>query len=152
MKSNTSLHRDFAALLTDAGLAVTTNRLRILEVLDGSLSPLSAGDIHRTLARSSSVNRVTVYRILERLVRHGILERLSSGGRAFHYGLAADTDHPPHPHFYCTRCGQMDCLSPASLPMDTTWLRRTFPGRIDKIEIRIDGICKNCLRKMKLET
>lgn len=86
------------------------------------------------------------------MVHHGILERLSTGGRAFHYGLAAAAHRQPHPHFYCTRCGHMDCLSPASLPLDTTWLRRTFPGHIEKIEIRLDGICKNCLRKMKLET
>lgn len=142
--------RDYPALLAQAGLAATENRLRVLEVVGGNSYPLTAGDIYRTLARLAPVNRVTVYRILERMVHHGILERLSTGGRAFHYGLVAD--HQPHPHFYCTRCGHMDCLSPASLPLDTTWLLRTFPGQIEKIEIRLDGICKNCLRKMKLET
>jgi Fur family ferric uptake transcriptional regulator len=139
--------RDYAALLGEAGLAVTANRLRVLEVVGGATYPLSAVEIHRTLARSAAINRVTIYRILERLVHHGILERLSTGGRAFNYGLAADSDYQPHPHFYCTRCGRMDCLSPASLPVDTTWLQRTFPGRIDKIEIRVDGVCKDCLKK-----
>jgi Fur family ferric uptake transcriptional regulator len=148
-------HCDYAALLKDAGLGVTDNRLRVLEVVGGNNFPLSAADIFKTLARSGTVNRVTVYRILELMVRCGLLERLSTGGRAFHYGLAANANHRPHPHFYCTRCGHMDCLSPASLPVDTTYLRRTFPGRIDKLEIRVDGICKNCLKKLdnlKLET
>lgn len=144
--------RDYQALLAEAGLSATENRLRVLEVVGGNGYPLSAGDIYRILARSAPVNRVTVYRTLERMVRHGILERLSTGGRAFHYGLAAIAGQPPHPHFYCTRCGHMDCLSPASLPLDTTRLQRTFPGQIEKIEIRLDGICKNCLRKMELET
>ena len=38
----------------------------------------------------------------------------------------------------------MDCLSPKSLVVDTKPLRKTYPGRIDKVEIRIDGICKIC--------
>ncbi len=138
---------DYAALLTDAGLGVTGNRLRVLEVVGGNNFPLSATDIFQTLARSASINRVTVYRILDLMVRYKLLERLSTAGRAFHYGLAAGAAHRTHPHFYCTRCGQMDCLSADILSVDTARLRRTFPGRIDKIEIRIDGICKNCLKK-----
>jgi len=142
-------HCDYTALLETAGLGVTDNRLRVLEVVGGNNFPLSANDIFKTLARSAAINRVTVYRILDLMVGHGLLERLSTGGRAFHYGLAANANHPAHPHFYCTRCGHMDCLSTESLPVDAALLRRTFPGRIDKIEIRIDGICKNCLKKME---
>jgi Fur family ferric uptake transcriptional regulator len=26
-------------------------------------------------------------------------------------------------------------------------LWKTFPGRIDKVEVRIDGICKNCIKQ-----
>jgi Fur family transcriptional regulator, ferric uptake regulator len=40
----------------------------------------------------------------------------------------------------------MDCLAPESLTVDTTALWKTFPGRIDKVEVRIDGVCKNCLK------
>jgi Fur family ferric uptake transcriptional regulator len=38
----------------------------------------------------------------------------------------------------------MDCLSPESLNVDTAPLWKTYPGRIDKVEVRIDGLCKNC--------
>ena len=58
----------------------------------------------------------------------------------------ANENHPPHPHFYCKRCGQMNCLNPESLPIDTDPLSKTFPGRIDKVEVRVDGICKNCIK------
>ena len=111
-----------------------------------SRNPGSAGDIFKTLGRTSSINRVTVYRILDRLVDGGVVERISTGGRAFYYGLAPNDHHEPHPHFYCKRCGQMDCLNPQSLDVNTDPLWKTFPGRIDSIEIRVDGICKNCLR------
>jgi len=62
----------------------------------------------------------------------------------FYYGLAPNNHHQAHPHFYCKNCGQMDCLSPESLNVDTAPLWKTFPGRIDKVEVRIDGICKKC--------
>jgi Fur family ferric uptake transcriptional regulator len=40
----------------------------------------------------------------------------------------------------------MDCLTPDSLNVDSNPLRKNFPGRIDKVEIRVDGICKNCMK------
>lgn len=137
---------NYAELLESADLEVTENRLRVLEVVGNNRYPLSAAEIYQTLERTCRINRVTVYRILDLLVEHRLIERLSTGGRAFCYGLAPNDHHRPHPHFYCTRCGQMDCLNPESLPVDTQPLWKTFPGRIDKVEIRVDGVCKNCLR------
>jgi len=140
-------HRcDYQGMLASAELAATPNRLRVLEVIGNNSYPLSAGDIFKTLERNSSINRVTVYRILDRLVDQGVVERLSTGGRAAYYGLAPNDNHRPHPHFYCKNCGQMDCLSPESLNIETESMRKTFPGRIDKVEVRVDGICKNCLK------
>ncbi len=137
---------NYEELLASANLEATDNRLHILEVIGNNGFPLSAGDIHNTLKRSTSINRVTVYRILDLLVASGIIERISTGGRAFYYGLAPNAHHRPHPHFYCKSCGQMDCLNPDSLQVETDPLLKTFPGRIDKVEVRVDGICKNCLR------
>ncbi len=136
---------NYEELLTSAELEPSFNRVRILEVIGNNGFPLSAGDIFRTMERSSTINRVTVYRILDLLVDAGVIDRISSGGRAFYYGLAPNDHHAPHPHFYCKRCGRMDCLSPASLQVESDPLRKTFPGRIDKVEVRVDGICKHCL-------
>ncbi len=135
---------NYEKLLVDATLEVTTNRVRVLEILGDNKFPLSAGDIYNILARTSSINRVTVYRILDRLVAHGVADRISTGGRAFYYGIASNSHHRAHPHFYCTVCGQMDCLHPDSLTVDTAPLWKSYPGRIDKVEVRVDGICKNC--------
>lgn len=137
---------DYERLLDTATLDSTDNRLRVLEVVGNNTYPLSAADIYQTLERTCSINRVTVYRILDLLVSHDLVDRISTGGRAFYYGMAPNENHRPHPHFYCTRCGQMDCLTPESLNVDSHTLRKTFPGRIDKVEIRVDGICKNCMK------
>jgi Fur family ferric uptake transcriptional regulator len=137
---------DYERLLNAANLEPTDNRLRVLEVVGNNSYPLSAADIYQTLERTCSINRVTVYRILELLVSNHLVDRISTGGRAFYYGMAPNENHRPHPHFYCTRCGQMDCLTPDSLNVDSKLLRKTFPGRIDKVEVRVDGICKNCMK------
>ena len=144
------LQCDYESLLNDANLDVTENRLRVLEVVGNNSYPLSAGDIYQTLQRSSAINRVTVYRILDLLVGHGLVDRLSTGGRAAYYGMAPNAHHRPHPHFYCKRCGQMECLSPESLTLAGDAFQKTFPGQIDKVEVRLDGICKNCMRSISL--
>lgn len=137
---------NYEDMLNAADLETTGNRVRVLEMIGNNSYPLSAADIYKTLERTCSINRVTVYRILDLLVAHGLVDRISTGGRAFCYGMAPNENHRPHPHFYCKRCGRMDCLAPGSLNVDTGTLCKTFPGRIDKVEIRVDGICKNCMK------
>jgi Fur family ferric uptake transcriptional regulator len=137
---------NYKDLLNATRLDATDNRIRVLEVIGNNTYPLSAADIYKTLGRNGSINRVTVYRILDLLVEHKLVDRISTGGRAFYYGMAPNGNHHPHPHFYCTRCGQMDCLAPDSLNVDSDELWKTFPGRIDKVEVRVDGICKNCMK------
>jgi Fur family ferric uptake transcriptional regulator len=141
------LYCDYKKLLEDAGVVSTPNRLRVLEVIGGNNFPLSAADIHETLERSDHINRVTVYRILDLLVEKQIVDRIATGGRAAYYGMAPNAHHPAHPHFYCTQCGRMDCLTPETVNIDLRAFENTFPGRIDKFELRIDGICRNCLKK-----
>ena len=139
---------DYKKLLRRSDLEPTANRLRIIEIIGNNGYPLSASDVYKTLARTSAINRVTVYRILDLLVDRGIVERISTGGRAFCYGIAPNEHHHAHPHFYCKQCGRMDCLTPGSMDVDTSSLWKTFPGRIDKVEVRVDGVCKDCVKKL----
>ena len=144
-------HCNYQEILSTAGLEATTNRLRVLEVIGENGYPLSAADIYTTVGRHHPINRVTVYRILDLFTGKNIIERLSSGKRGAYYGLAPNEHHAPHPHFYCTQCHQMDCLSPESLAINTESLRNTFPGEIKRVEVRVDGLCKNCLKKKRLQ-
>ena len=137
---------DYSEILKSCDLGVTPKRLRVLEVIGSHNFPLSAGEIHKTLGRNTTINRVTVCRILDLLVERGLVQRLSGGGRSFVYGLAASDYHPAHPHFYCKRCGHLECLKPQSLKVDTKPMQRTFAGLIQNIEIRVDGVCQTCLQ------
>jgi Fur family ferric uptake transcriptional regulator len=138
---------DYSRLLEESGLEHTAKRLRVLEVIGDNVSPLSARQIFETLKQTRPINRVTVYRILDLFVEKGLVDRISGGGRSFVYGLAPNENHPAHPHFYCKNCGNLECLNPQSLYVDMEPMERTFPGLIENVEVRIDGVCKNCLRK-----
>ena len=142
-------HCDYAELFREKGIRQTPNRLGVMEIAGSSAYPLSAQEIFDTLIRTKQVNRVTVYRVLELLVKKELLERISAGDRQFRYGMAPNANHLHHPHFYCKRCNGMECLSPESIFIGTESLERTFPGSIEKVEVRIDGICRNCLRKSR---
>jgi Fur family ferric uptake transcriptional regulator len=134
-------------LLEESGLGYTLNRHRVLEVVGNNRSPLSAQQIFDTLSRNDNINRVTVYRILDLLVEKALVDRISGGGRSFLYGLAPNENHPAHPHFYCKSCGNLECLNPQSLSVDLQPMQRTFPGMIENVAVRVDGVCKNCLSK-----
>jgi Fur family ferric uptake transcriptional regulator len=140
-------HRcDYELLLEDSGLGRTINRLRVLEIIGEESHPLSAQEIIEQLNKTQEVNRVTVYRILELLVDNKLVERISAGDRSFRYGLAPNANHQPHSHFYCVECGEMECLSPEQINLDTQPLKRSFLGLIERVEVRFDGICEGCRR------
>ena len=141
-------HCDYSNLLEGCGLGHTPNRHRVLEVIGNNSSPLSAQQIYETLKRTDNINRVTVYRILDLLVDKGLVERINGGGRSFVYGLAPSEYHPAHPHFLCKSCGNLECLNPQSLNVDLQPMQRTFAGVIEHVEVRVDGVCKNCLKSV----
>lgn len=138
---------DYGSLLQDRELNSTLNRVKVLEIIGNSPHPLGAQAIFALANRDQNINRVTVYRILDLLVEKRLLERISTGDRAFRYGLAPNANHGHHAHFYCTGCGKMECLSPGSPLVDMAPLGSTFPGMIERVEVRLDGICETCLEQ-----
>jgi Fur family transcriptional regulator, ferric uptake regulator len=125
----------------------TPGRMQVLRIIGSSSSPLSAQEIDLALKQSVPMNRVTLYRILDLLVEHKVVDRITAGDRSFRYGLAENPNHPRHSHFYCTHCGSMECLNPQSVNVDLDVLKTTFPALIEKVEVRLDGICRTCLRQ-----
>jgi len=140
---------DYEGLLERAGLSVTPNRLQVLGIIGDSEQPLTAREIYGMIDRPHAMNRVTLYRILDILVDHNLVARISAGDRSFRFGLAESVNHPSHPHFYCTSCGNMVCLDPHSLhnlQSDIRSFQKTFPAVVQNVEVRLDGICGSCLK------
>lgn len=139
---------DYKNLLESVDLEATKNRLLILEVIGTNSYPLTAAEIFHTIARNRNINRVTVYRILDLLVERKMVEKIRMGGRAAHYGLAPNEHHAPHPHFHCTSCGTIDCLPSEALSINISNMKKTFPGKIERVEVQVEGICRNCIKQI----
>ena len=144
-------HCNYSQLMESSGLEPTANRLKVFEVIGNNNSPLNAREIFNALNRTTDINRVTIYRILKILEGKGLIRRVISGDRSHRFGMAPNAHHRPHAHFFCKRCKNLECLNPECLQLDMTLLERTFPGTIEGAQIRIDGICKNCLKRFGSE-
>ena len=134
-------------ILTGNGLRATPHRCRVLEAITRSHRPVSAREVQDAIDPESGINRVTVYRILDVLVENQVLERISSADRSFRYGLSSHIHQRPHAHFYCMNCGNMQCLEEVHL--EQLPFKRSIPGDVSRVELRLDGTCQDCLTRKK---
>jgi Fur family ferric uptake transcriptional regulator len=134
---------NFPQWLARQGLRLTPLRLGVLEILGESRRALRAGEILELIRARRRVNKVTVYRILEDFTRRGMVRRLPLEGRVCHYELACE-HRPPHPHFQCQLCREIQCLEPVSLRRMWSELRGPVGNRADHIDIRVAGLCHKC--------
>jgi Fe2+ or Zn2+ uptake regulation protein len=134
---------DFRRWLAGQGLKVTPVRLAVLEILGSAAWAMQAREILEAIRTRRRVNKVTVYRILEDFTQRGMVRRLSLDGRVSHYELACE-HHPPHPHFQCQTCHEIQCLDPAPMTRIWTELQGPLGNRADHIDIRVEGLCHKC--------
>ncbi|ROQ90701.1 Fur family transcriptional regulator [Desulfosoma caldarium] len=136
---------DYRQFMENGGIRPTEHRLAVLQVLGNATHPMTAQEVFDALQAERAINRVTVYRALESLVKGGVVDKISAGDRSFRYGLAPNEHHPQHAHFYCRLCRAMACLPPESLPSPyRLGVSSAVPGVVEKYEIRLDGICHHC--------
>ena len=134
---------NFQAVLVRCRLRPTPLRLQVLETLGSADRAWQAREVLDAIRARRRVNKVTVYRILDDLVRLGLVRKLPTEGGAAHYELACE-HHPPHPHFQCQACGELQCLEP--VPLEHLWRELQGPSgnRVDSLEIRAAGLCRRC--------
>ena len=134
---------DFPQLLANQRIRPTGARLAVLDILGAAPRALRAREILEAIRARRRVNKVTVYRILEDFTRRGLIRKLSMEGRVSHFELACE-HHPPHPHFHCQECREVQCLDPVPLTRMWTELHGPVGNKADRIDIRVEGVCHKC--------
>lgn len=126
-----------------AGLRVTGPRIAVLEHLHGSGTPSSHGELVEALAHHG-FDAATLYRNLVDLTRAGLLNRINLGDNVWRFELRArEAHHPEHPHFVCTQCGEVTCLSHVRVKLTPApGSTKSIVGNIS--EILIKGQCARC--------
>ena len=128
-------------MLKSAGLRQTDARVGVLSVLSESSEALSQEQIAAKL-KEVAPNKTTIYRILESLVRKGIVHKAFTRDRSIYFELADNcTDKQCHPHFTCTNCDQTTCLMDVDLPLASIG-EKGYEIHHQKVEIQ--GLCPSC--------
>lgn len=129
------------AILKDAGLRCTQGRRDVLRVLLDSDAPLSHDELCACLC-GVSINRVTVYRVLESFLKAGIVHRVEAGGRVWRFAVcgAMHRGHC-HPHFICRGCGRIECLNDCPMPEFHPCIPR---HTVEEQEVYLRGLCDQC--------
>lgn len=127
--------------LREAGLKVTSSRLRVLRALSDMGGHCSADQVHSYLAEQGlEVPRGTVFKVVGDLSTKGVLMVTDVGPGKTLYEYA---DHWHH-HFVCRVCdkildvpcfeGRKPCLLPGA----------DLPATIEEAQIIFRGVCHSC--------
>jgi len=128
-------------MLKAAGFNVTKPQTLVIQQLLKAERPLSRQQLIEKLGRKCP-DKVTVYRIMEKLCTNGLVHKAFLKGRTWKYELAHNCSKKQcHPHFTCISCGETFCLKGISLPL-IRGLKKGFV--FHRQQVRIDGLCASC--------
>ncbi|MFW6323977.1 MAG: Fur family transcriptional regulator [Desulfovibrionales bacterium] len=135
------------SILEDAGVVPNRNRVLVLGEIAASDKALSVPELLQRLSGKDAMNKVTLYRILDLFIRKKIVLRHSVGDRAYRYCLGCKGGPGGHCHFFCTVCGRTECIGLGSLSLDLNRVQERTGRQVDKMEVRLDGICRYCKKE-----
>jgi len=124
-------------LIAAAGARATAARVAVLETLIAATGALSHTELQERINRT--VDRVTLYRVLDWLVGHGFAHRRTDGDGVWRF-LPSGSTHDTHAHFNCTRCGTVHCLPSQVEPK----LRLPAGYRRESVDLTVRGVCAGC--------
>jgi len=130
------------AKLARAGLKRGGARERVIELLAGQDCALSAIEIDGTLRDAGfPTGRASIYRTLELLVEHGLVERVEVGDGQARFERRRE-DH--HHHLVCERCGRLIAFDDPGLERAISRLSDRLGVRVSGHEVLLRGECASC--------
>jgi len=135
------------AVLKEAGLRVTPQRLAVCQALAGNKSHPTAQALFEQLRPDfPSLSRATIYNTLKTLAGAGLIQELGDASDgAIHY----DADPSPHVNLVCTRCHRIEDFLDAPLGAVA---RRVADGsgyELRGARVVYYGLCPKCRRLKK---
>jgi Fur family ferric uptake transcriptional regulator len=132
------------SVLARAGLKRGGARELVIRLLATQPCALTAVEIEDALRASGrSPGRASIYRVLELLAEHGLVERVEVGdGQARFERQDPDGDH--HHHLVCDRCGRLVAFDDQGLERAIDKLSARLGMRISSHDILLRGECERC--------
>jgi Fur family ferric uptake transcriptional regulator len=132
------------AVLSQAGLKRGGARERVIELLASKPCALSAVEIDDELrAAGRPTGRASIYRVLELLAEHGLVERVEVGDGQARF----ERSHPSgehHHHLVCDSCGRLVAFDDPGLERAIDRLSDRLGVRIVSHDVLLHGACQRC--------
>jgi len=91
----------------------TSTKKVVLDLLTETGKAMSRDSIEQKI--TSSINRATIYRVLNRFCEDGVLHRIVAEDGKQYFAVCVECDDKKQPlhhfHFRCTECQTIECLS-----------------------------------------
>lgn len=130
-------------ILKSHQLKATQGRIAVLELFFNTHKALSHSDIESALQKES-IDRVTIYRILDCYVANNIIHKVSSEQAVQLFALSKQQhEHSQHAHFICNSCDSVECFD-LPIEIQPEVLQKNNSFQIHSIDITIHGTCSHC--------
>ena len=121
-------------------------RRAVIEKLGEQTCAVSAAELDAQLrADGQPVGRATVYRVLERLLELGLVERLDLGKAGTRYE-ACRTGPEHHHHLVCDRCGDVVPFADPALEKAIDEVVEKLDFAVSGHDVVLHGACERCER------
>ena len=132
------------AVLARAGLRRGGARERVIDLLATESCALSAVEIEDELrTQGGRIGRASIYRVLELLVEHGLVERVTVGQGLARFERALPSGEHHH-HIVCDRCGRLVAFDDPGLERAIDKVSARVGMRIEHHEVVLRGACEDC--------
>lgn len=133
--------------LEERGIRLTRQRRVILQVMDNAEQHLDADSIlQRAQKLDPGVHRVTVYRTLDLLKKHRLIDELDLlhlRGDQHYYESHGPRDHI---HVACLRCGKVREFESRLYEQLKSQIEQDFHMKVTISRTEVGGYCAECLK------
>ena len=115
----------------------------ILDIIKKQKKEFTIKDIYSTI--KDSVGLTTIYRLVDKLVLDGVLNKTIESDNTTYYQYLEKCDNENHFYLRCDKCGDMihvdcDCIDELS-----NHINNEHKFKLNKEKIIINGICNKCI-------
>jgi Fur family transcriptional regulator, ferric uptake regulator len=123
-------------------------RDRLIDLLAGQSCALSALEIEDGLRRGrrgqGPVGRASIYRVLELLHAHDLVNRIDLGDGIARYEPSHPAGEHHHHHLVCEQCGKLVAFDDPGLERAIDRLSDRLGVRVESHEVLLRGACDQC--------
>lgn len=130
------------------GVRLTAQRRTLIEIIQEATTHLDAISLlELARKRDSKIDRATVYRTIDLLKRHGLIDELDLmhlNGEKHYYEVRTQKDHL---HLACFGCGAVEEFASPTFERLKREISRENAFEIQVMRLEVGGLCSACTAK-----